>query len=491
MSPVTEDFLLEVNDEIVECDAPSFSFDVMVAPITNEKAKDAGLTLTDDHCIDLVFLLVDNPGHAYQLCKKIEDGTLRSGSQQLTNGQFLMLALVNTGRVKNLDRWDLKIVCALHLIEHYQAVRILAEYFGFSYEQMKKKFEKIEHHFIQPARVALFRLCEDLTSADSEALLENLQARGWKHTETALLALEEKKGISDLVSCINSAGRSVHLNGSVPVVSNMARDVKTVKKGLCLIISQRNFIDGHSVRVGTEKDVKSLKEVWEKFGCQVFVEEDLDHVGMRRKVEWFRDEIERTPAEDLDYVVCAVMTHGRENKDTYQEELMGINGRGVETRELLSILSNGHQCPKLVGKPKIFIIQACRGEETMAVMKEVSSKNEKDIGKDGHEEEKPKRDLSKPRYLPMESWNLIAYSTLKGYTSFRKKSEGSFFIQSLCSQLKQLGHVLDVTRIVQSATGIIHQITPNMSPTFECSFGDDVYLTPDEGYADTTEDTVM
>ena len=51
------------------------------------------------------------------------------------------------------------------------------------------------------------------------------------------------------------------------------------------------------------------------------------------------------------------MSHGREN------ELIAVDGLGIQLETIFEKFNNTN-CPMLAGKPKFFIIQACRGDKT-------------------------------------------------------------------------------------------------------------------------------
>jgi len=71
----------------------------------------------------------------------------------------------------------------------------------------------------------------------------------------------------------------------------------------------------------------------------------------------------------------------------------------------------------LAGKPKLFFIQACRGNKFME-------------GVDSNPFE-----TQYVNKLPMEADFLFAYSTVSGYFSWRNSTNGSWFIQSLCNYI--------------------------------------------------------
>merc|ERR1711902_246029 len=62
-------------------------------------------------------------------------------------------------------------------------------------------------------------------------------------------------------------------------------------------------------------------------------------------------------------MVLCILSHGRNNTNTNQDEIMGTQWEGVPTNELIDMFALGTSCPAMVGKPKIFIIQACRGRD--------------------------------------------------------------------------------------------------------------------------------
>ena len=116
-----------------------------------------------------------------------------------------------------------------------------------------------------------------------------------------------------------------------------------------------------------------------------------------------------------DAFVCCVLSHGEENV------VLGVDRKPLTISDITSAF-NGEHCPALLGKPKVFFIQACQGHSLqpgLAVDDDIYQRTMKED------------------YFPIEADFLVFISTVAKYQSLRHPSSGSFFIQSLCEQLRQ------------------------------------------------------
>lgn len=130
---------------------------------------------------------------------------------------------------------------------------------------------------------------------------------------------------------------------------------------------------------------------------------------------------------DGDCFVCCILSHGS------ADGVHGTDGgvvRGSDVYDQFNRIS----CPSLIIKPKVFLIQACRGGKSAQPVNVQSDSNRDENA--GEEQEEELGADAVQITIPAEADFLVARSTVKGYFSFRERS-GSWFIQCLCEQLKK------------------------------------------------------
>lgn len=69
---------------------------------------------------------------------------------------------------------------------------------------------------------------------------------------------------------------------------------------------------------------------------------------------------EKEELKNVDCIIVVFMSHGAEGASEEDTEIIGIDGIGYKTKEIVGRFSNDN-CKALINKPKIFIFQACRG----------------------------------------------------------------------------------------------------------------------------------
>ncbi|XP_056307440.1 caspase-6-like isoform X3 [Danio aesculapii] len=135
--------------------------------------------------------------------------------------------------------------------------------------------------------------------------------------------------------------------------------------------------------------------------------------------------------KDADCFVCIFLSHGG-NGHVYAKD-----GQ-IDIPEITDLFK-GDKCRSLVGKPKIFIWQACRGDkkdDPVTPMSVEDCDDEMDV------------DAGVLPTLPAGADFIMCYSTAEGFSSFRNSSNGSWYIQDLCKILGRYHSELEFTNIL-------------------------------------------
>ncbi|CAK5089073.1 unnamed protein product [Meloidogyne enterolobii] len=143
---------------------------------------------------------------------------------------------------------------------------------------------------------------------------------------------------NDIITYYKSHKNEIYRNFSTP-------------RGLALIINNYQFINKQN-REGTQVDEFSLCNLFKQLGYKIICERDLTARQMWITIQKFA---EREEHLQCDSAIVVVMSHG------VFDHLLGIDEMPVNFHSFVSCL-NSKNAPKLIGKPKIFIVQACRGE---------------------------------------------------------------------------------------------------------------------------------
>ncbi|XP_035795887.1 caspase-like isoform X2 [Anopheles albimanus] len=188
------------------------------------------------------------------------------------------------------------------------------------------------------------------------------------------------------------------------------------RRGMALIFSHYNFAVPHMnfpPREGNRVDCDQLTEMLQKFGFDV-------HIYCDYKLAEIKDvtsKVAQMDHSDNDCLLVAVLTHGEKGDYLFAYDCV---------YEFSAIWSQftADQCRTLAGRPKIFLIQACRGDELQSGVK---------VQRDGI-----------ARYsIPTHADFLFAYATIPGYMAFRNTTHGSWFINELCKEMRENGHKYD------------------------------------------------
>ncbi|XP_020490057.2 caspase-3 [Labrus bergylta] len=192
--------------------------------------------------------------------------------------------------------------------------------------------------------------------------------------------------------------------------------------GTCLIINNKNFdrSTNMAARNGTDVDGATALKTFADLGYKVKFLNDQSVAQMKQLMISVSQEDHSKSAS----FVCVLLSHGEEG---------GIYGTDAfEKFENFTKYFKGDRCKSLVGKPKLFFIQACRGSDLDS----------------GATVETDSVAVEKTERIPVEADFLYAYSTAPGYYSWRNTSNGSWFMQALCEMLHQYSRELELMQIM-------------------------------------------
>lgn len=199
------------------------------------------------------------------------------------------------------------------------------------------------------------------------------------------------------------------------------------ESNVLLIFNQVNFVS-HDKRLGTEKDVEALTKTFEQIG---FTVETPFTDKTEEEIKAILSDFTSKDLSDYGCIAVAVLTHGSENG-----MLMAADVSYPE-QMIVDYLKVGRN-PTLVTKPRIVIIQACRGEGSIVGVNVLEPCTL--VFRDSMK--KPE-----PYTLPMESDILVLHSCYAGNPAHRT-NEGSWFIKTLCEEIDRLAATEDLESII-------------------------------------------
>ena len=204
-----------------------------------------------------------------------------------------------------------------------------------------------------------------------------------------------------------------------------------------IIVNNENFSSPNlTQRLGSSKDADDLTDVFSNLGFITKRKNDLT----KEEVMDLMYTVQHIDYHEMGSLFVILLSHG---------EIEAIYSTNSETIHLLDIISHftAENCPSLAGKPKIFIIQACRDYTDQALTG-----------------------------LECESDFLIAYATLPGRKASRHTAKGSTYIQEFVHTLKEQSYndLVDILRIVQDK--VLERFPQH--PEYRSHLCKKLYLTP-------------
>ncbi|KAH1170471.1 hypothetical protein KIL84_001456 [Mauremys mutica] len=207
------------------------------------------------------------------------------------------------------------------------------------------------------------------------------------------------------------------------------------RRGVALIFNHEQFYWHLTLpdRRGTLADRDNLKRSLTELGFEVRCFDDLKAEDVMQNIY----EVSMDNHSDADCFVCVFLSHGEDNHIYAYDAKIKV--------QTVTDMFRGDKCPSLAGKPKIFIIQACRGDkhddpvivqDAVDSIVDKSNVNETEV------------DAAAIYTLPAGADFLMCYSVAEGYYSHRETLNGTWYIQDLCEMIRKYGSSLEFTELL-------------------------------------------
>nr|XP_008123821.1 PREDICTED: caspase-9 [Anolis carolinensis] len=211
--------------------------------------------------------------------------------------------------------------------------------------------------------------------------------------------------------------------------------------GYCLIINNVNFSEASQLgrRSGSDLDCERMEKRFKSLRFEVLTRRDLPAQAIAEELQ----SLARRDHSSMDCCLVVILSHGCQTSHVqFPGGIFGTDGRRLAVEKMVSLFDGSH-CPSLRGKPKIFFIQACGGEEKdrgFQVDLDPPFYNPASIESDAIAFQTQPGNTDEPdaiASLPTPSDILVSYSTFPGFVSWRDKLTGSWYIESLDQVLEQ------------------------------------------------------
>lgn len=288
---------------------------------------------------------------------------------------------------------------------------------------------------------------------DIEPFTENPSSWTYSQYETKTSDAEE----FDNRGSNQQSGSLCKLVEQVNITENDIYDFKHPQRGYLLLIINETFYR-QAWRRGAHLDLENMQRVASKLGLR-FLNDKQMNLSQSETLSWLQ-KAQTMDHTDCDCFMFMISTHGLEQKNPMKgsqldHALVCADDRLIFTSTIMEMFSDAN-CPTLKGKPKIFIIQACRGTDVDhgSDVKVIPNKNkyhgrsrDKSAKSDNvswapeidHTDAKGREDSfvddsvsdTEAPSLQCDADMLIVYAVPPGMLAWRNSSDGSWMIHYL------------------------------------------------------------
>ncbi|KAI3407307.1 Ced-3p [Globodera pallida] len=224
-------------------------------------------------------------------------------------------------------------------------------------------------------------------------------------------------------------------------------------RGRALIINNHTF-RRLGTRDGTNVDRERMYHLLKLMRYETTIKDNLRAKQMLKAVSKFSTKIAHNAG---DSVVLVILTHGSSGR------LYGVDDRYLSIDDLLGPLNNKN-CPHLAGKPKIVILQCCRGNEPDPGVSHARNEQSTSRARSDQRRDSPRRvtaPTEKLRRLPTDGDFLICCATTDSRVSWRSDVRGSRFIQAICECFARHSAVDDILRLMTRVNAVVAAMNSN------------------------------
>ncbi|XP_042171046.1 caspase-14-like isoform X1 [Oncorhynchus tshawytscha] len=193
-------------------------------------------------------------------------------------------------------------------------------------------------------------------------------------------------------------------------------DMSGQRRALLLIVRDKEKMKSN--RCGFEVDRQTMEKFFEGFGFQYHSVLDETAQEMKEKVINFRNSINRSSG-NISCVFVVTSSHG------HRDVIIGADKKTLAVKDIIEPFGD-ELCPKMKGKPKVFIIDACRGSNHDTGVHFDSAADEK-LSK----EAMATKEYRSTRVPPCINDMLVAYAAMTDYVGTMNSTSGSHMIYNI------------------------------------------------------------
>lgn len=226
------------------------------------------------------------------------------------------------------------------------------------------------------------------------------------------------------------------VQASSPITEDEFYIMNNQPHGVCLIFNNHEFHHpydmekAHPSRGGAQIDQYNLTQTFKYLRYEVIIKENLTAQEMQ-------DTMWRVAGRDhkqYDSFVCCILTHGETNV---------VHGADSQEVNFLEFAATMKLCPTLREKPKMFFVQACRGEGEHK-------------GLDVERDSGGSQVQTITATIPQEADFFFGYATPTGNAAYRSKRHGSWYISELCKVFAQYAYSHNLSSMMRKVN---HQVS--------------------------------